>query len=636
MRFLLNVLVVAAFGAMPLVKAAQQPAAQQPAALEPVAQQPPAAQQPAAQQSAAQQPVAQEPVAQPAGQPLAAQQPAAQQPAAQEPAAQEPVVQQAAAQPRTAQLPTESQIVDKIVTREQEEMRLIRQFSPLVETYVQNFRADKHRGAVPDGDKYLLGRADFTRGVEVVSLNDTQSKNKNFFGSMGNLFAFGKQYVPAGFLQMIFIDSDGFNQGNYKFTYVRREFLGEVRCLVFDLTPLPKTGKGRFVGRIWVEDQDFSIVRFNGSYGPASLTSYYFSFDSWRVNAGKKQWLPALIYSQQGDFQDAQTKSMAFKPFKAQTRLWGYAPGGAGEEQELTKVLVETPVKDQADKADDYSPLLAERSWTRQAEDNVMDSMERLGLMAPRGDVDKVLETVVNNLEVTNDLDIQPEVRCRVIMTSTLESFTIGHTIVLSRGLIDVLPDEASLAAIVAHELGHVLLGHHMDTQFGFYNHLRFDEKEAFSHFGFGRTHEEEQAANQKGAELLSKSPYKDQSGTARLFLQALKDRSKDIPNLISPHLGDRVPTNLAIASESSASASAEKPAGNGIAALPLGGRVKIDPWTGRLQMLKSKPVSAVADYEKIPFEVTPFVLFLTRQGDSTSTEVVGAASAKPDTNTRP
>src|SRR5207244_6109737 len=60
-----------------------------------------------------------------------------------------------------------------------------------------------------------------------------------------------------------------------------------------------------------------------------------------------------------------------------------------------------------------------------------------------------------NNLEVTNNLDIQPEVRCRVLLTSTLESFTIGHTIVLSRGLIDVLPDEASLATMVAHELGH-------------------------------------------------------------------------------------------------------------------------------------------------------------------------------------
>ena len=78
--------------------------------------------------------------------------------------------------------------------------------------------------------------------------------------------------------------------------------------------------------------------------------------------------------------------------------------------------------------------------------------------------MDKVLETVVNNLEVTNNLDIEPEVRCRVMMTSTLESFTVGHTIVLSRGLIDVLPDEASLATMIAHELSHVVLGHRIDS----------------------------------------------------------------------------------------------------------------------------------------------------------------------------
>src|SRR6202795_2918902 len=497
-----------------------------------------------------------------------------------------------------AQQPTtESQVVDRIVTREQEEMRLIRQFSPLVETYVQNFRENKHLGAVPDGDKYLLGRADFSRGVEVVSLNDTQSKNKNFLGSMGNFFAFGKQYVPAGFLQMVFIDSDGFNQGNYKFTYIRREFLGEVRCLVFDLTPLPKTGKARFIGRIWVEDQDYSIVRFNGSFGPASLTSYYFSFDSWRVNAGKKQWLPAFIYSQQGDFQDARTKNMAFKPFKAQTRLWAYSPGGAGEEQELTKVLVETPLKDQAEKADDYSPLLAERSWARQAEDNVMESMERLGLMAPYGDVGKVLETVVNKLEVTNDLDIQPEVRCRVLMTSTLESFTIGHTIVLSRGLIDVLPDEASLAAILAHELGHVTLGHRMDTQFAFFSHMRFDDKETFHHFGFARNAEEEEAANIKGAELLKNSPYRDQSGSAQAFFQALQERAKEIPNLISPHLGDSVPGTSTIAAAEVSLQPAKKPAANILPALPLGGRIIIQPWDDRLVLRKAEPEGSIADY---------------------------------------
>src|SRR5258708_30264311 len=134
--------------------------------------------------------------------------------------------------------------------------------------------------------------------------------------------------------------------------------------------------------------------------------------------------------------------------FKAQTRLWGYKQAASAQEQELSKMLIEsqTPVKDQTTTANDINPVMAQRNWDRQAEDNVIDRLERLGLLAPAGEVDKVLDTVVNNLEVTNNLDIQPEIRCRVLLSSTPESFAIGHTIAFSRGLIDVLPDQANLA----------------------------------------------------------------------------------------------------------------------------------------------------------------------------------------------
>jgi hypothetical protein len=527
------------------------------------------------------------------------------------------------------------EIVDKIVAQERAEMRLLRQYSPLVETYIQNRRPGKQQDVVLDTDKYFLGRAHLAKGVELEPMIHSAGNKHKIFGGLQNLFSM--EYVPRGFLQMIFLDENGFDRQHYNFAYIHREFLGEVRCLVFDVDPLLKGQKGRFVGRIWVEDQDYHIVRFNGTYNGSSLTSYYFNFDSWRQNAGNNQWLPTFIYSEEGSGQNSPTKNLAPQAFRAQTRLWGYALGHAQEEQELSKILVEGPVKDQTEAANDYSPLQAERSWSRLAEDNVAISLERIGLMAPHGDVDKVLETVVNNLEVTNNLDIEPEVRCRVLMTSTLESFTMGHTIVVSRGLMDVLPDEASLAAILAHELGHVVLGHRMDTQFAFFNRLRFDEKEAFRHFGFARTPEEEQAANQRGIELLMQSPYKDQAPTAQLFLQALQGRSKEIPNLISPHLGDRVPTNWIIASAMSApQPSTAKQAANVVTALPLGGRIKVEPWSDQLELLKSKPVGAVAEYEKMPFEIAPFVLYLTRQGDSISTEAAGAVSAKSDTDPKP
>jgi hypothetical protein len=321
--------------------------------------------------------------------------------------------------------------------------------------------------------------------------------------------------------------------------------------------------------------------------------------------------------------------------------------GHSAQEQELSKILVESPVQDDTKTSNDLSPVQAQRSWDRQAEENVADRLQRIGLMAPRGEVDKVLDTVVNNLEVTNNLDIDPEVRCRVLMTTTLESFTLGHTIVVSRGLVDVLPDEASLATVLAHELGHVVLAHRMDTTFAFFDQLLIDDKDTFRHFGFARTPEEEQAASAKGIQLLNNSPYKGQLANAGLFLAAMQVRQKEIPNLISAHLGDRVPqiadlksvaptpgTTVASTPGDAAPAAEQPKNSQMVAALPIGGRVKLDVWNDRLELIKSKPIGTVAEREKMPFEVTPFMPYLTRyNAEAKPANASSAADAKvPET----
>ncbi len=526
---------------------------------------------------------------------------------------------------------TMDQVIDRILLKEQQQNGRMREYAPLIETYIQDLKPDSALGTVPNGDKYFLGRADLAKGVELVSLTETSGKGKKIFSTIGNFFSFAMQYLPDGFLQMIYIDNNGFDRQHYKFDYVRREFLGEVRCLVFDVTPLKDSGKGRFLGRIWVEDQDYNIVRFNGGYTGGGHQSYYFHFDSWRINVQPGLWLPSFVYSEESNLRYALNKRLQFK---AQTRLWGYNLGRAGQEQELGKILIESPaINDETKSANDLAPVQAQRAWDRQAEGNVAARLERIGLLAPRGDVDKVLETVVNNLEVTNNLDIEPEVRCRVLLTSTLESFTLGHTIVLSRGLIDVLPDEASLATIIAHELGHVVLGHRMDSQYAFFDRLLVDDKNTFRHFLFSRDASEETAASAKAIELLNKSPYKDQLGTSALFLQAIEQRHKEIPNLISPHLGDRIPANSILPSVSAAPADAKNP--NQIVALPIGGRIKLDPWNDQLEMIKSKPVGTVAEREKMPFEITPFMPYLVRYGSDKTPPPI-AADTKPDETKKP
>ena len=90
---------------------------------------------------------------------------------------------------------------------------------------------------------------------------------------------------------MVYADRTDFDRDHYDFRYARREFLGDVRCLVFDVTPKKGSGKGRFLGRIWVEDQGYNIVRLNGTYAPAPRNSYFFHMDSWRLNLIPGYWV---------------------------------------------------------------------------------------------------------------------------------------------------------------------------------------------------------------------------------------------------------------------------------------------------------------------------------------------------------
>jgi len=50
---------------------------------------------------------------------------------------------------------------------------------------------------------------------------------------------------------------------------------------------------------------------------------------------------------------------------------------------------------------------------------------------------------------------------------------------------------------------------------------------------------------------------------------------------------------------------------------LPLGGRIKLDPWSNKLDMMKIRSVPLLSSQEKMPFEVTPFFPYLTRLSDS-------------------
>jgi len=504
---------------------------------------------------------------------------------------------------------TVNEAIDRIIAREGDEITTIRRYNPIIETYIQDIKPDKDLGAVPDKDHYFLGQANLARGV-VDNLVPSNNKGKlDESNPLSHVSGFStSSHAPEDFLRMIFLDASGFDRQHYQFDYVGRQFLGEVRCLMFDVTPLPEPSKGRFRGRIWAEDEGYTIVRFTGAYTPLSgINGFNLHFDSWRLNLQPGLWLPSFVFSKESDPMGNHVR------FEAETCFWAYNLGN-------------TVIQDQAATQPDRSPVEAADEWQHEAEVNVINRLQRTGLLAPPGEVDKVLETVVNNIEVTNNLDIEPDVKCRVLLTDTFESFSIGHTIVISRGLLDVLPDEASLATILAQELADIIVTKPSTDRWGFDDTTNVTTVEAVGHFSFKDTPDQLHLASQKAVELLRNSPYKDKFGNAGLLLKQLDAQSKNLPALISPHLGNRVGAFEQLMSTAPQLQSDKL---DQIAVLSIGARIKLDPWDDRVELLKAKPVAQSSAQEKVPFEVTPFLPFLTRFGAPPRIAVGGSAGGE-------
>jgi hypothetical protein len=536
----------------------------------------------------------------------------------------------AAASAATAAPTTMDQVVDRSIVREHALMDMLKTRTPLVETYLQNLKSDQKLGPVPSEDHYFLGRLDLGEAVDRRDyLSKDESFEKNLLGGVSKLFKF--EYKPMGFSWMIFADREDFDRGHYSFKYVRREFLGDVRCLVFDVTPKKDAGKGRFLGRIWVEDQDYNIVRLNGTYVPRPKNAMYFHMDSWRLNLIPGYWVPAYIYSEEGDFSYGAKDKMAFK---AQSRIWGYDLKKGGKEDELTSLRVDS-VKDETPSTTDASPLEAQRQWQQQAEDNVVERLQESGLVAPDGEVDKVLQTVVNNLIVTNNIDLPRPVRTRVMITSPLETFSVGNTIVVSRGLIDVLPDEASLAMVLSHELAHIVLGHNLGSKFAFNDRMLFSDESTYNNFGFRHNPDEETAADAKAMELLKNSPYAQKLDVPSLFLKELSDRAPSLSALLTAHLGNSFTNDkgqlVRLSALATTGPALDPNKLDQIAALPMGGRVKLNAWNDRVELTKSAPVAITSARDKMPFEVTPFFPRLSRlTSDANTGNATSASNTAP------
>lgn len=541
----------------------------------------------------------------------------------------------APATPLTAE---QSALVQKAVAREKVTIKAIQKRTPLVETYIQNMRPDAKLYAVPVSDQYLLSRVDFGRTFTDKSYDADKQDKGLLKGSLkaitGLSKAFKLEYVSTGFMQMMFVDPIAFDQQHYDFTYVRRDFLGSVRTVVFDVHPKAGLGAGRFSGRIWIEDQDGNIVRFNGTYtgNTEDESPRYFHFDSWRMNLQPDVWLPVAVYAEETQRSDSE-KAIGFR---AQTHFWGYSLKLPTHDSDNASIKIDD-VTDKSENSSDVSPLQAQRAWISQAEENVLDRLVQAGLLAPPSDFDKILETVTNNIVIGNKLALTENIKCRVILTAPLESLAVGNTILLSKGLIDVLPYEEDLAAVLSFELAHIVLGHHIDTRYAFNDRLLFPDEATFSRIQMQHSEADNADASKKALELLNNSVYKDKLTNAGLFFEQLQARGKELAALNTPRLGDgllRSDGTPWLSALMKGAPKLDQDKLDQIAALPLGSHLKIDPWDDKVIQLTVKPVPLLNARDKMPLELTPIILKLSRYTPPgtpvQAAPATGTASAEP------
>ncbi len=525
----------------------------------------------------------------------------------------------------------QSALIDQAVVQEKSITQILKDRKPMVETYIQTMRPDPVMREVPDADLHFLGRLQLDRTINVENYQQDKANANSKLNKKHGLIKDSMEVVSglaghahysfsqAGFAQMLLIDLNDFDRQHYNFFFVRQDFLGAVPTSVFDVVPALENSAGRFFGRVWIETAHGNIVRINGEYAGAQKTYHeYPHFDSWRTNVQPGVWLPTSTYIEDID-PKSKTTTLSFK---ASNQVWGYALK-LPSEIENTSIEVENAT-DLSSSAQDQGPLAAQRALSRQAEDNVLDRLFQAGLLDAPSEFDKTLATLANNILAYNQAAVAFPIRVRTLLTEPLESFAVGNTIVLSKGLIDtsaILSADGdqqlgNLNALLAFQLAHILSGHRLDTQYAFNARLMFPDNMTFRRIPMHHTDADNAEAAIKALELLHPKELAASQQCLGIYLQQLQARIQHLPTLTQPLIGDGLvksdtdPT-FWLAPLMARSGKLAVQDLNQQAAVPLSSFLTFDPWTDQLLALHATLQPILNASDKMPFEVMPVYLKL-------------------------
>ena len=521
-------------------------------------------------------------------------------------------------------------LIDKSIVREAVIVKTLKERTPIVETYIQNMRTDAVMGQSPESDVHFLGRVNFGRvigdntyaqGEKADNPKKGILKSLNPMGYFAGLTgALHLTFNQAGFVQMLLVDSNSYNRQTYQFEFVRNDFLGTIPTVVFDVNPIKTGATGRFAGRIWIERNSGNIVRFNGDFaGSEKDIAEFYHFDSWRTNVQEGLWMPTSVYIEETDPKSPQHTLK----FKAVNYIWGYSLKVPPKDADQATLEVEGAT-DASANAPDVSPLQAQREWVQQAEDNVIDRLYQAGLIDAPSDFDQTLELLANNILAYNKIATDRPIKVRTLLTEPLETLSVGNTILVSKSLLDTTAvpsadgkqaeQQGDLNALLAFQIAHILLGHHIDTKFAFNDHLMFPQEAAFEHIPMHHTDDENVAAAKKAIELLSVPDLADGQQYFGLYLQQLQAREKGLHALPDPQIGDGLLKPDGTFWYQALVAKGPKLNNTDLAqqaAMPLAQLLRFDPWTDKVIQLHSAYAPLLSSRDKLPFEITPVYLKL-------------------------
>ena len=518
-------------------------------------------------------------------------------------------------------------LVAKAVQHEAAILSEIRKSTPIVETYIQRDTIGDGGPGAPVSDYYFISRATVKKALNAdifVRRDQKKTQVKRGIGDISTLVRTKNGvYRADGFLDMVTPDQKHFDLKHYTFSYSGREFLGSVRTHVFDVAAV-KPSAGSFTGRVWIEDEDGNIVRFDGTFQGDHNPKHprYLHFASWRTNVQPGLWLPSAIFTED---------TVESTELKAVTHFWGYALVHARgvDASDNTSIHVDH-AQDMSKDSPDVSPIEASHLWYSQAEKNILNRLTSGGVVAPESGVDAVLEQIATNILVPNDISFSSPVHCRVILTAPLEATTAGDTVLLSKGLIDSMPNEESLASIIAMELAHLELGHRVDTAYAFSDRLQFQDDATYLRLKLRHSEKDNAAAAAKALLLLKNSIYAKKLTDAGLFYEQWAVSAKALHSLADAQLGDSLLNRNGIPWLVALETGAPKlmPSNlSQVAALPLGSNTVTNPWTDRVRLIDATRYAPSGTFDKLPFEVTPVYYRLARYGNSgTPAKLAGKA----------